>query len=106
MLGFSDGAATGVTVGMTAGAALGNFVGGASGDALARRFPNAARPFTNQLSLALTAPLIFLALKARSTLNSGRTEYRRCRLRSGALRHHSTLINYIVVCIAPLLEGR
>lgn len=85
MLGFSDRAATGVTVGVTAGAALGNLVGGASGDALARRFPNAARPFTNQLSLALTAPLIFLVLKARSTLNMGSTECRRCRSRRGAL---------------------
>ncbi len=64
MLGFSDAATSGVTIGVSIGLALGQLAGGASGDALARRFPNAARPFANQLSLALTVPLIYLTLKA------------------------------------------
>ena len=65
MLGFSDGATSGVAVAVALGAAVGQLAGGASGDGLARRWPNAARPFANQLSLALTVPLIFLILKAR-----------------------------------------
>ncbi|KAK9843442.1 hypothetical protein WJX81_002901 [Elliptochloris bilobata] len=63
MLGFSDGTASGIAIGVTLGAALGQLAGGATGDALSRRWPNAARPFSNQLSLALTVPLIFLVLK-------------------------------------------
>ena len=65
MLGFSDAATSGVAVAVALGAAVGQLAGGASGDALSRRWPNAARPFSNQLSLALTVPLIFLILKAR-----------------------------------------
>lgn len=55
---------------MALGAAVGQLAGGASGDALSRRWPNAARPFSNQLSLALTVPLIFLILKARAAPSS------------------------------------
>ena len=65
MLGFSDAATSGVAVAVALGAALGQLAGGASGDVLARRWRNAARPCANQLSLALTVPLIFLILKAR-----------------------------------------
>ena len=79
MLGFSDVATSGVAVAVALGAAVGQLAGGASGDALARRWPNAARPFANQLSLALTVPLIFLILKARrAPLSHGKHKPTKC----------------------------
>jgi hypothetical protein len=48
----------------TLGLALGFLMGGAFGDALAVWFPNAARPFINQVSMALAGPLTVVLFKA------------------------------------------
>ena len=48
----------------TLGAALGFLIGGGLSDCLAWRFPNAARPFINQLSAAMTLPLTVVLYKA------------------------------------------
>ena len=45
------------------GAAIGFLVGGGAGDFLAIRYPNAARPAINQLSMVFAAPLYIAFLK-------------------------------------------
>jgi hypothetical protein len=63
-LGFSDGATSVITsVWSTIGAQVGLVLGGVSGDLLARRFPIAARPATNQVSIALVMPLVYVGYK-------------------------------------------
>lgn len=64
LLGFSDWATGTLTVCTTLGAALGFLIGGWLSDMLAWRFPNAARPFINQLSAAMTLPLTVVLYKA------------------------------------------
>ena len=64
LLGFSDWATGTLSVCLTLGAALGFLTGGWLSDALAWRFPNAARPFINQLSAAMTLPLTIVLYKA------------------------------------------
>lgn len=62
-LGFSPASTASVAVASTCGSTLGFIIGGAVGDWTARRWPNVARPLANQISLALTIPLVFLVLK-------------------------------------------
>ena len=62
-LGFSPASTASVAVASTVGSALGFIAGGAVGDWAARRWPNASRPLANQVCLALTIPLVVLALK-------------------------------------------
>ena len=62
-LGFSPASTASVAVASTVGSAAGFIAGGAVGDWTARRWPNAARPLANQVCLALTIPLVVLALK-------------------------------------------
>lgn len=64
ILGFSDIGAATLSTCTTAGLALGFLIGGAAGDWLSVRFPNAARPFINQLSLLLAGPFIAVLYKA------------------------------------------
>lgn len=64
LLGFSDWATGTLTVCTTLGAALGFLIGGALSDCLAWRFPDAARPFINQLSAAMALPLTVVLYKA------------------------------------------
>ena len=64
LLGFSDWATGTLTVCTTLGAALGFLIGGGLSDFLAYRFPNAARPFINQLSAAMVLPLTIVLYKA------------------------------------------
>lgn len=64
LLGFSDWATGTLTVCTTLGAALGFLTGGWLSDCLAFRYPNAARPFINQLSAAMTLPLTIVLYKA------------------------------------------
>ena len=49
---------------MTVGVAAGFLMGGAAGDWLFLRFPNASRPFINQLSMAVAGPLAVVLFKA------------------------------------------
>ena len=75
LLGFSDWATGTLSVCLTLGAALGFLTGGWLSDALAWRFPNAARPFINQLSAAMTLPLtivLYKAMPGRLTLVTAR----------------------------------
>ena len=62
-LGFSPASTASVAVASTVGSAAGFIAGGAVGDWTARRWPNVARPLANQVCLALTIPLVVLALK-------------------------------------------
>lgn len=64
LLGFSDLATATLSTCTTLGLAVGFFIGGAIGDALAVKFPNASRPFVNQLSMALAGPLAAVLYKA------------------------------------------
>jgi hypothetical protein len=64
LLGFSAVATATMTTCTTVGVAVGFVMGGAAGDALAVRFPNASRPFINQLSMALAGPLSVVLFKA------------------------------------------
>ena len=64
LLGFSDWATGTLSVCLTLGAALGFLTGGWLSDMLAYRFPNAARPFINQLSAAMVLPLTVVLYKA------------------------------------------
>ena len=64
LLGFSDWATGTLSVCLTLGAALGFLTGGWLSDMLAYRFPNAARPFINQLSAAMVLPLTIVLYKA------------------------------------------
>ena len=64
LLGFSDWATGTLAVCTTLGAALGFLIGGWLSDMLAWRFPNAARPFINQLSAAMALPLTVVLYKA------------------------------------------
>ena len=64
LLGFSDVAVATISTCLTLGLAMGFLMGGAAGDWLAMRFPNAARPAINQLSLLLSLPLSAVLFKA------------------------------------------
>lgn len=64
LLGFSDLATATLSTCTTLGLAVGFFMGGALGDALSVRFPNASRPFINQLAMALAGPLAVSLYKA------------------------------------------
>ena len=64
LLGFSAVATATMTTCTTVGVAVGFVMGGAAGDALAVRFPNASRPFINQLSMVLAGPLSVILFKA------------------------------------------
>lgn len=83
LLGFSDWATGTLSVCLTLGAALGFLTGGWLSDALAWRFPNAARPFINQLSAAMTLPLTIVLYKAMP----GRLTLVTARLVKGLDRH-------------------
>ena len=45
------------------GNAVGMLTGGVLGDLFAKRFPRYARPFVNQLSMIIIAPLFFILYK-------------------------------------------
>ena len=45
------------------GNAIGMLTGGVLGDLFAKRFPRYARPFVNQLSMIIIAPLFFILYK-------------------------------------------
>lgn len=47
-LGFSDAATSGIVLAAGFGGAVGLILGGISGDVMARRWPNIARPLSNQ----------------------------------------------------------
>ena len=63
LLGFSDIVTGAIGTCTMVGAAIGFLVGGGAGDFLAIRYPNAARPAINQLSMVLAAPLYIAFLK-------------------------------------------
>ena len=69
------------------GNAVGMLTGGVLGDLFAKRFPRYARPFVNQLSMVIIAPLFFILYKglpgAPSPSSCGRT----CRICLQADRH-------------------
>ena len=48
-LGFSDAATSGIVLAAGFGGAVGLILGGISGDVMARRWPNIARPLSNQV---------------------------------------------------------
>ncbi|KAK9843533.1 hypothetical protein WJX81_007741 [Elliptochloris bilobata] len=62
-LGFSDAGTSAIVLACGFGGAVGLILGGISGDLLARRFPIAARPLSNQISIALVMPLIYVGYK-------------------------------------------
>lgn len=64
LLGFSPVATATLTLCFTLGLALGFLMGGWAADALAARWPYAARPFINQLSMATAGPLAVVFYKA------------------------------------------
>jgi len=64
LLGFSDVVTAAIGVCTSIGAAIGFLVGGGAGDFFAIRYPNAARPAINQISLVFAAPLYIIFLKA------------------------------------------
>ncbi len=64
LLGFSDVATATMSTVMTIGVAAGFLMGGAAGDWLFLRWPNASRPFINQLSMAVAGPLAVVLFKA------------------------------------------
>lgn len=63
LLGFSGWAVGLITTCTVLGAAVGFMFGGCLGDMLHARYPNAARPFINQLSMVLSAPLAIMLYK-------------------------------------------
>ena len=63
LLGFSDIVTGAIGTCTMIGAAIGFLVGGGAGDFLAIRYPNAARPAINQLSMVFAAPLYIAFLK-------------------------------------------
>ena len=63
LLGFSDIVTGAIGTCTMVGAAIGFLVGGGAGDFLAIRYPNAARPAINQLSMVFAAPLYIAFLK-------------------------------------------
>lgn len=63
LLGFSDLATGGLAVCASVGAAVGFLLGGGAGDFFAIKFPNAARPAVNQVSILFTGPLYVIFLK-------------------------------------------
>lgn len=63
LLGFSDVVTAAIGVCTSVGAAIGFLIGGGAGDYFSIRFPNAARPAINQISLVFAAPLYIAFLK-------------------------------------------
>lgn len=63
LLGFSDLVTGAIGICTSVGAAIGFLVGGGAGDFFAIRYPNAARPAINQISMVLAAPLYIAFLK-------------------------------------------
>jgi len=63
LLGFSGWAVGLISTCVVLGAAIGFIVGGCLGDMMHLRYPNAARPFINQLSMLLSAPLAIMLYK-------------------------------------------
>ena len=63
LLGFSDVVTGAIGVCTSVGAAVGFLVGGGAGDYFSIRFPNAARPAINQLSMVFSTPLYVAFLK-------------------------------------------
>ena len=63
LLGFSGWAVGLIITCAVLGAAVGFIIGGALGDMLHLRYPNASRPFINQLSMVLSAPLAIMLYK-------------------------------------------
>ncbi|CAL5221084.1 g3211 [Coccomyxa viridis] len=63
LLGFSGWAVGLITTCTVVGAAVGFIIGGCLGDMLHARYPNAARPFANQLSMVLSTPLAIMLYK-------------------------------------------
>ena len=84
LLGFSDVAVATISTCLTLGLALGFLMGGSAGDWLAMRFPNAARPAINQLSLLLSMPMSAVLYKAMP----GASAYRSWALDSCESLHH------------------
>jgi hypothetical protein len=62
--GFSDISTATLNTCFNVGNAVGMVTGGILGDLFAKRFPRTARPFVNQLSMLLVAPLNFILYKA------------------------------------------
>ena len=73
LLGFSDVVTAAIGVCTSVGAAIGFLIGGGAGDYFSIRFPNAARPAINQISLVFAAPLYIAFLKGLPGKNSQNT---------------------------------
>lgn len=63
LLGFSGWAVGLITTCTVVGAAVGFIIGGSLGDLLHTRYPNAARPLINQVSMVLSTPLAIMLYK-------------------------------------------
>ena len=61
--GFSDTDTATLNMFFNVGNAVGMLTGGVLGDLFAKRFPRYARPFVNQLSMLIIAPLFFILYK-------------------------------------------
>ena len=62
--GFSDADTATMNIFFNVGNAVGMLTGGVLGDLFAKRSPRYARPFVNQLSMIIIAPLFFILYKA------------------------------------------
>ncbi len=73
LLGFADVVTGAIGVCTSVGAAVGFLVGGGAGDYFSIRYPNAARPAINQLSMLFAAPLYAAFLKGLPGLAGSRS---------------------------------
>ena len=69
------------------GNAVGMLTGGVLGDLFAKRFPRYARPFVNQLSMIIIAPLFFILYKGLPGAPPPSPCGRTCRICLQADRH-------------------
>ncbi len=79
LLGFSGWAVGLITTCTVVGAAVGFIIGGCLGDMLHARYPNAARPFANQLSMVLSTPLAIMLYKGMPGVQYSECPCRPCR---------------------------
>ena len=93
LLGFSDVVTAAIGVCTSIGAAIGFLVGGGAGDYFSIRFPNAARPAINQISLVFAAPLYIAFLKGLP----GKTS------RNINLSLDDVLSRYVIVILMPVI---
>ena len=69
-IGFSDSDTAALSVFFSLGYAVGIVTGGFFGDTVAKRFSHYGRPFVNQVSIAVTAPLVAVYFKGLPGLPS------------------------------------